>query len=301
MNTINLQAYINNGLILTNLASNKTYDCVAYDRFANDAIDLPEDLTMVDLSTYTPKHDIGGKLLSLAQRHKKILLILTQTPTSMIAHLLDDPRLANLHIISTHHQSQQHDPAYIDATQFSLALPYDLISLFSILKQTHAWYVPIQPGEYPSKMIESTAENDINTQEDTTGHLYDCRKHNLTGNHGTILTAWWATTQAIMAQNHLQDEEIGHDLFVATQRDRKITDWLRESLEKTQKLIVIYDGNETMVKNHVYAILFAAGFCDIDVEIITPTYTWTRSQHPEYRYQEAWFTAHEFVEKLREG
>lgn len=302
MNPINLQAYIANWLVLTNLSWRNLYDVVVYESFTNSTIELPDDVTMVSLSQLSTTWWIAGKIKTLQKQYKKILLILENTPISWIIELLQIPAWkgekltviglwTGLSWIYSLWTPIMHDIAYVWVTPISINDPHDVTQFFALLEQEWNNYIRIQSGEYPPTLLASVP---VNNEWGT----YSCIPNWLSWPNGTILVWWRVSNELLYACTKLQDSSILYDCFLCTDWKWSISDELRDSLLRTEKLIIVIDWNEEYSKQYAQNILFWSGLYDVEVVILSPEIWWVTTTQVEYIYDQAWFGVEWFIQEL---
>ena len=103
----------------------------------------------------------------------------------------------------------------------------------------------------------------------------------------------------IHALQHLQDAGSAYDLFALADYDIQITDELKQSILKTEKLIVILDQKKrSLYEQTIKSKLRDAGLFDTEIRFIYPHTEKINTILPDYLWEQAGFDAQGLAEKL---
>jgi len=302
MNPINLYEYIKNGLVLTNLAWRDLFDVVVYESFTNTKVVLPKELPMLSLSDLGQWNGVAWKILELQKRYKKILFVMENTSVEQIISLLRIPeeKEATLTIVNlssglswlvTSWKTHLEDIAVARTGKSSICDPHDVVQCFWLLEKEGNNYIRIQAGDYPPALVE-------NVPTTNEGWLYSLIKHGLSWPMGTLIVWWRVANEILYACSKLQEESVMYDSFLCTDWRRSITDELRDSLLRTEKIIIVTDWDEEYMKEYTQSKLFQSWMYEVEVIIIAPDQANVTTTQIEYLYEQAWFGIEAFVEKL---
>lgn len=116
----------------------------------------------------------------------------------------------------------------------------------------------------------------------------------------TILCFWSLLVDTLYGAGYLQEEWHAMDVFVSSNPFFIIKDTLKESLQRTENLIIVIDQHVgSLYEIWVKAMLSEAGLNNISVHFITPYYQHISSVSTEYMYEQAQIDGFNMVKRIK--
>lgn len=304
MSFINLSDYISQGGILRNLSHSGQFDCVVYEQFVHEGFDMPEGVNLMTLSELAYTTDISGTIAWVAKTHKNVLLILDQIHRSQLMPLVeefDQAALLSLHIVCLHSGIswlltgiglRNTTSAVSFHTAASVSDPYDVPSFFTNLDKSGVHFHMVHDGDYPNNLFANHEE--VRSE----GSLQSMTGFGFAWHDGTIVCSGRISMEIIGTLQVLQQEGKFYDLFVCDAPFTTITSDLRDSLIKTEKLIIIWDHDEKVAHIFWSTLLYTQWLYETHIQIITPQTEGVNTTQWEYLYEQAWLGREALMEKL---
>jgi len=307
MNLVNLQEYVRHWMILNNIESWKMADAVLFETPLTKEMLEEKSVPVYSLTELTDTNGIWWVLVSLLEKHPRLVVVLDALPVSSLLPALQALKhthagaVQKLTIINTSSwiswikakgANESSDCHFLQGLWVDCFDPSDVVTFFWLLDHKWVRYIRLQTGDYPSALYEWF------TGELQEWWVLSLKSQWLSGAHGTILVSGRAGMDMVNSLVTLQKNEIMYDCFVAQQHSWAISDWLRDSLLQTERLIIVSDSNEDQLFHYAQALLFNAGLFETEVRAITPDVAAVTWFHDDYMYDQAGFGPHQFVEKL---
>lgn len=284
MDIINLVPYIQEWIFLHH--DILPYDLIVWEKIPEEADKKYQHATLADVS-----YDFGvaWKLAALSKKHKRILVI-SETLNAMylLPWLSTLPADTNVTVLQVGAGiSGYMSKNWPDMTDITTLLPYahilevyDRDSLTSALQQSGKNYIRITYGDTPVTMFEKALPIDAG--------IADLRDRWFEGIAGTIIAPWGNLINTIHAVQHLQEEGKSFDLFVLLDYDFSIGSALKESIIKTENIIMILDQNRrTAYESIIKAKLWDSGLVDTNIYFVYPNAEKINTILPEYLREQA--------------
>jgi hypothetical protein len=306
MSFINLSDYISQWALLRNLGLSWQFDVIVYEQFALEGFEVPEWVNLLTFQDLDYSHGWSSMLQWVASTYKNILLIIDQTHrsdyTQAIQLLEESENLQRLHIICLHSgiswimrgNGVRNTTAWATFhTGATVHDPYDIPSFFKNLAKTGVHLHTIHDWDYPNNIFESSPESRIDEP------LQAMSEFGFAGHDGSIVTSGRVVPEVMWALQVLQEKTTFYDLFVSDAPFTTITTDLRDSLMKTEKLIVIWDHDKKVLHIFRTTLLYTAGLYETEVIILTPSIEWVTTAQSEYLYEQANFGKAGLIDQLR--
>lgn len=305
MSFINLSDYIIQWGFLRNLSHTGKFDCIIYEQFTKEWFDIPKWITLHTFQELWIERWISGTLSTIQSEYKRILLILDQVHRSELIPYLENysPNdWESLHGIALHSGiSWMLNGIWKRNTLWWISIhtwaivhdPFDVPSFFSWLEQPWVHLHMIHDWDYLSNLYMWNEE----ARSDET--LHSLTWFWFSGHNGTLLCTGRVVSEVVWAVQVLQEQERFYDVFVSELSTPKITDELRESLIKTERLIIISDQSSQVIYTMITTLLDVAWLSEVAIEFVTPQTEWVTTTQWEYLYEQAKFSKEGLVERLR--
>ncbi len=297
MDSINLAEYLRHGMIFKNLAENELFDAIVYENYENTKVIPPANFHVC--KEHGSK--LASELLAYHHRFDRLLIILDSTSVTSLLPFLEQLDLGKRVIICnlgtgmsgyiTKGKPEIHDIEILQHLLLPMAEPFDFVSLFTLMKSEHNIYIRVSGKEFGGNIFHDQSWP-------REGWYIDLRKYGLTGSEGTIVVASSFASEAIQIIQALPKK---YDWFIQTHFLHTLSDELVESLESTQKLIVIGDYAGTgQIQDWREARLKKHGLGNVSCTMICP-YTVPYTNNVQSILLEEIFEQSEFsVEKIAE-
>lgn len=305
MSFIHLSDYISQWALLRNLSLSWQFDVVVYEQFALEWFEVPEWISLHTFQDLDYNYGWSWMLQWVASKYKSILLIIDQTHrsdyTQALQLLEESESLQRLHIICLHSGISwmmsgigvRNTTAWVTFhTWATVHDPYDVPSFFKNLDKTWVHLHTIHDWDYPNNIFESSPESRVDES------LQNMSEFGFAWHDGTVVTSGRVVPQVMWALQLLQDNAKFYDLFVSDAPFTTVTTDLRDSLMKTEKLIVIWDHDKKVLHIFWTTLLYTAGLYETEVVIITPSVEWVTTTQSEYLYEQSGFGKVGLIEKL---
>jgi len=286
---MNLHRYIQNWLFLNELDSN-LFDIIIFESFHNyDLIKgthREKKVTLLKDFWFTNFHNSD----------QKILFVMNKINTSEIATLKNSNiTILNpswLTSIASKIDIENNDLDLLMANWRSVYEPYNQSSLQLFLKKWKKTLIKIYDKEY---------SNDILPIDDKTT-LYAANKIGAAGDDATLITsaAYLGETSSIL--NNLSSiDQKSCDLFIILKYNFKITKELIESIERTEKVILIIDQlSKSEYIRDLIEEFWRRWIRSSTLKIMTPKYDKIKSILPDFMSGEASFDSIELYSQANE-
>lgn len=300
MSNINLFKYIDNWLLLKNLAENDLYDGIVFESFDNDQLERPENIPVHKLNQ-TNTHQLAWACQAYHEQYDRLLLILKDSSIhylwKFLAHSDETKKVTIINLWTwisgqlIKWEAETHDISLLVEHNRSVAEPFDFVSFFKMLEHDSLQYIRIPHKERSSNLLQS--EWAVLSESG----LLDLTSFELSGDDGTILCPWGHINECIQAVE--MSKEKSYDLFVLYNYSFTLTDSFKASLEKTEKLMLLLDqDNVSTYVDIVKSKLYEHWMNNIDIVVITPDTKLTTNQ-AEHIYEQAGFGIEWIVEHLK--
>lgn len=242
-----------------------------------------------ELSDLQYDFGIAGKLTALTQENKRVLVIVETISALYLAPWLS--QIPSGHTVSVLQVntgiSGFMSKASPDLNDIATLMPYakvaevyDQTSLIDALQYKGVQYIRLAYGETHSELFPEKTVID--------GGLVDMRAHNFEGLAGTVIAPGGLLVSAIHALQHLQQEWKSFDLFGLVDYDFSIGKALKESIVKTENIVVLLDQQKwSLYESVVKAKLWDSGLVDTQIYFIYPDIEKINTILPEYLWDEA--------------
>lgn|GEM_PF-6192195 len=168
---------------------------------------------------------------------------------------------------------------------------YDRVTLLTALSKAGKNYIRIPRGETPAVMFEKAPAAE--------GGIADLKDHGFEGGAGTIIAPGGTLIQAIHALQQLQNDGKFFDLFALLDYDFTIAKSLKESIIKTENIILLLDQQRrTIYESVIKAKLRDAGLVDTTIHFVYPNTDTINTILPEYLREQANRDGEGIAEKL---
>lgn len=304
MSFINLSDYILQWGILRNLSHSGQFDCIVYEQFTKEWFDIPTGITLRTFEELGIESWISWALAALETEYKSILVILDQTHRSECIPFLENytpEEWSSIHIISLHSgisgmlsgNWKRNTLGWVSIHTWAIVHdPFDVPSFFWWLEEKWIHMHMIHDGDYLSNLY--LWNEDARSDEKLHGMTW----FGFSGHNGTVICSGRVVSEVVWTLQVLQEQDHFYDLFVSELATPKITDDLRESLMKTERIIIISDQSTQVLYTMITTLLAVAGLSDMALEFITPNTEWVTTTQWEYLYEQANFGKAGLVEKL---
>jgi hypothetical protein len=304
MSFIHLSNYISQWWVLRNFSLGGQFDCIVYEHFVKEWFDMPEGLVVRTFEELWIEHSLSGALDTLSKEYKKILIVLDQTHWSDTIPFLESyspQEWESIHIIALHSgiswllsgNGTRNTWSWISIhSSARVHEPFDVPSFFQWIEASWIHLHSIHDWEYVNNLF--TWNEDARGDEPVHGMTW----FGFSGHNGTVVCSWRVVSEVVWALQVLQQQEHFYDLFVSEYATPQITEELRESLLKTQRLILISDQSTQVLYTMITTLLAVAWLNEIAVDFITPQTEWVTTTQWEYLYEQANFGRVGLVERL---
>ncbi len=135
---------------------------------------------------------------------------------------------------------------------------------------------------------------------DTNG-FYDFQEHGYSWTHWTLLCFWTTLIDSLYAAWYLQKDWYAFDVFSSIHYFFTLSNQLKESLKKTEKLVIVADQHLWSL----YDIWMTSNFSklwlkNLSITFITPYYHHVNSLSDEYMYEQAKFDWIAIAKRIQE-
>ncbi len=274
MQWINLLEYIKYWNILQNLEEKSPFDLIVYE---NKNFENNTSLEVTDMNELGLDFSVWWKLLAAAKNYKNILIVIDQLSYIYLQPFIqkaikEDVNFTILNLgsgISWCLNKQLLDTNDIGTMiNYNLDVyePFDFISFFHYLKSSKKQYIKIPNKELPGNLIKDN-ESFINYDE----KLINLQDYGLTWDEWTIITWAWMLQDAVIAHSILREKEKNFDIFCSTNYNFEITEEFKESIQKTEKLILLIDQEKwNFFEKILKSKLWEKQIMDLEFVCITP-------------------------------
>lgn len=284
MDIVNLVNFIQEGLFLSHEVL--SYDAIVWEKMPSE---LNKNYNHIELADLQYDFGAAGKMAALSDKYQSILIIIDTINAlyllPWLSSLPKDKRVTvlqlNAGIASYMTKSQP------DITDIAMLLPYiavkevfDEESLMQQLVSAESAYVRISPTETHAALFEKKID-----MKDGIG---DLRDRWFEGVAGTVIAPGGVLVQAIHALQHLREEGKSYDLFVLGDYNFAITKDLKESIIKTEHIIMLLDQQRrTNYEAVVKAKLWDSWLVDTEISFVYPNSEKINTILPEYLWEQA--------------
>ncbi len=299
MDSLNLAEYIRHGMIFKNLATNNLFDAIVYEQFDNPKMETPKNF-------YVCKHH-GSKLASelLAYHHQfdRLLIVIDKTPISSLLPFFEQLDIWKKVIVCNlgtgisgfinKGTPEINDISMLHHVIIAKAEPFDFVSFFTLLEAGHSSYIRISGKEFGGNILQTESGP-------WEGGYIDLRKYELTWSQGTIVAWGSLANDAIQIIQALPKK---YDGFIQTHYFMQPTAELLESIESTQRLIVVGDyAGSSLLWEWRQSILKMNGLGNVSCTMVCP-YTQPYSKAVQWTlmelvYEQAEMSVEQLAERL---
>ncbi len=243
-------------------------------------------MTLADVS-----YDFGlsGKMAAVTEKHDRVLLIVKTINTMYLLpwiSSLDEKKNVTIVTLGAGVASYaiKSQPEMMDVAMvmpyMSVCEVYDKTSLDHTLSEGGKKYVRVPHGETNSTVFEKKVKSDKG--------ITDLRTLGFEGVAGTVIAPGGVLVNTIHALQHLQNEGKTYDLFALDEYDFQIGKALKESIIKTENVILLLEQRYgTHYPSIVKAKLWDAGLVDTEVHVLYPQIDEINTILPEYLWEQA--------------
>jgi hypothetical protein len=222
------------------------------------------------------------------RQEQKLLIVVSKTPVDVIFPLIQNGKAKVILINPSCGLTGFANKWYWDiwdvskAKEFSLDVvePIYQEQIIDFFDNKTSSYIRINehtPWKYQIPNIKKTINNCVSLQE----YWYSW-------SHGTILCFWSLLIDVLYGAGFLQEEGHAMDVFVSDTPFFILSEQLKESIQRTEKLIIIVDQHLwSFYEFWIKWILYEIGLFNISTTFITPSYQNISSVAMEYMYEQA--------------
>lgn len=243
----------------------------------------------MELSELHYDFGIAGTLTAISQEKKNVLVILETINALYLTPWLSQIPTGHKVIVLQVNTgvSGYMSKAHPDLNDIATIMPYakvsevyDQVSLVDALQGAGVQYVRLAYGETHRELFPEKSIAD--------GGIVDLRAHNFEGLSGTVIAPGGVLVSAIHALQHLQQEGKSFDLFGLIDYNFTIGKALKESIIKTENIIVLLDQKKwSLYESVVKAKLRDSGLVDTQIYFVYPDVEKINTILPEYLWDEA--------------
>lgn len=271
------------------------YDCIVWEKVPHAA---DKKYTHIALDDLHYDFGVAGKIAALSKKYEHILVIVETLDVSYLVPWLSTTDAAITVLQLNAGVSGYMTKSQPDIMDIATIMPYanvrevyDRDSLLEALQADGKNYIRITFGDTQTTLFtEKTPEE---------SGVVDLREQGFNGGNATIIAPGGTLISAIHAVQQLQDEGNLCDLFVLTHYDFAIGKALKESIIKTEKVIVLLDQQRrTQYEAIVKAKLWDAGLVDTQIHFVYPNSEKINTILPEYLWEQAQWDGPSIAEKI---
>lgn len=304
MNIINLYEHIRYWHFLLDLQKNNPFDLIVFEEIPEWFIENHKKLKLniMRLDNLWYEFWISWTIAWLSKQYKNILFILDKLNYIYIIPTIKRLWDSNITVINLWSGiswtlnkwiPELEDIWVLSNFNINIFEPYDLLSLIRTLQLKWNKYIRISYKELPINLFE-WADNYDNYNK----QIVSLTEFGLTGDSGTIIFWWYMINEIIHTINLAQQKWIFYDWFMINSYDFKISDELRDSLQKTEKLIIILDQINSNYPSLIKAKLFDNWLFDTEIITIYPSISGINTNLEEYIFSQAKFDWVWILEKI---
>ncbi len=304
MNEIDVIKYIREWLILKNLSDKKIFDCIIYENLPEEQESEYKNMNISTLDKLWYDFSINWKLISKLEKHENILIVLDKLNINYLTPFIKKAKEKNKNFTIINLWawiSSALNKKIIEADDISSLLNYDIeikesydfITFFSFLSKKWQKYIRI-----PQKTLVWNIAKDEDASISNDESIISLREYWLMWDNWTILI--WAS----ILQDSIQFTEIlrgdwkNYDVFAVLDYNFKLKNEILESLQRTEKLIIIVDQLENLnLINKIKSQLWDIWMIDLKIATITPDRS-ISTQSEEYIRENTKFDAKWILEKI---
>lgn len=298
LSSLNIYEYVKNWLILKNLEQDNIFDLVIYEQFDNQELDL-KNVNIKTLDDIKYEFWISWTIANTCKNHKNVLVILDELNYFYLIPLLKTLKTNNLTIINlgtgiswylNKSNPDMEDISTLANFNINLYEPYDMKSFFEIVKKEGNKYIRIPNKEMPTDIFQWQNIKMKNW-------IVSLIDFELTWDKWTLLCWWYMLAETIQAVNLWQ--ESNYDVFAIYNYDFNITESLKESILKTENLIIILDQKPlTNIEKIIKSILWERWLFDTQIKFIYPEIDKIKTSLKDYLFTQAQFDWEWISQKL---
>lgn len=294
MATIQLSAYIQNWLILHNIAVNNLYQCVVFEHFTNSDFELPKNVVVISLSK-APWASLDEKMKLITQKYQSIAVVLEalswkqhyawyQSFWASLKKLTFLDTSSGISWLPIKWYLPKDENQLISWLWMQIFDPCDVLQFFDSLN--HAWsrYVMVQQWEYTSSMLEGVQ---------CEWWLYDLWTVWVQWDTWVIITSWRVAYDVANCLTKLKEVDLHFHLFVSETAIIPFNDQLWEVVSETNTCIIIQDiaisNDKAMLSDELFTFFRELPWgSNKNLSTILPSDSITNCTLPDYIYEQAW-------------
>lgn len=306
MNIINLFEYVKHWQILRNLEDNCPFDLIIYENIDSEVLETV-DTDKINIKTFSDFNFdfwVSWILKWAICEYKKVLIVIDSLPFYYMIPFFQnnqsDVTILNLWTwVSSYANKTEINLNDIDVlSNYNVWVyeAYDFMSMFNIIKKDWIKYIRIANKDLPSNLFQWSDEI-----IDTNANLISFENFEISWENWTILCWWYLINYIIGALDAANQNGKNFDLFGIVWYNIQLNQEIIDSLNKTEKLILIVDWDiSNNLNNSIKAQLANNWLNDIEIELIIPDFNNIKSNQAEYVFEEAWFDMEWLYNKLME-
>ncbi|MDD3263037.1 MAG: hypothetical protein PHR61_04260 [Candidatus Absconditabacteria bacterium] len=253
-------------------------------------------------STFNDKeNDFLGAISYYTRQEKKLLIVASKTPVDIIFPIIQSGKSKTTLINPSCGLLGFSNKGFWDVRDitkakdfgldvYEIAYQEQILDLFK--KNQSSCYIRLNEHipykeQLPEVNIESLG-------------ITSFQKHGYSGSNGTIICFGSLLIDVLYGAGFLQEQGHAVDVFVGSQLFFKIDNDLKESLQRTEKLIIIIDQHlGSLYESWIKATLFEIGLSNVSIKFITPSYQSVSSVAIEYMYEQAKIDGFNITQRIK--
>lgn len=302
MNSINLLQYVRNWLFLKNLEQENPFDLIIFEKFDNDEINLNSNIKIHTLENMKYDFGISWIISSLADKHKNILFVIDEINSIYLLPLLNLSK-NNITIINLWSWISSYINKDLPETKdiwilsnFDIKIyePFDLKSFFEILKLWWSKYIRTDDKELPLNVFDQSE-----IQIDYKDWIISMIEYGFSGGEWTVVLAGSMTIESILSMDICQKKWVFFDLFILYWYNFKITNELKNSILKTEKISIVLEQNKDCIyENVIKAKLWESWLFETEINFIYPNFEKISTNLKDYIFEQAEFDSNDIAQAL---
>ncbi len=302
MHSVNLLEYIKNWLFLKNLEQNNPFDVVIFEKFDNDELEFDSSINIQTLENLKYDFGVSGLISSFLGKYENILFVLDEFSIIYLLPLLSiSPQNITIINLWTWISSyinkdlpETNDIWIISNFDIKIYEPFDLKSFFEILKLDGSKYIRVANKELAMSVFDS---NDI--QINYQNSLISMTDYGFAWSGGTVLCPWSMTIESILTMDICQKNWKFFDMFILHGYDLQISEEFKNSILRTEKLIVILEQQpNSLYEKVIESKLWEKWLFDTEIKFIYPDLDKISTNMKDYIFEQAAFDANAIAEQI---
>lgn len=246
-------------------------------------------------------NDFLGAVSYHTRQEKKLLIVVSKTPVDTIFPLIQNGKAKTFIINPSCWLPWFANKGFWDMRDISKARDFGLDVIEPIYYEQVLDFLDNQTNSCYIRINEHTPWKNQLPEIKSQWHFVSFQNQWYSWSNWTILCFWSTLIDSLYGAGHLQEDWNAMDLFASYTPFFTLTEDIKESLKRTEKLVIIID-------QHLWSLydiwlmwtLLDSELKNISITFITPYYKQVSSLALEYMYEQAdmdWFSIKERINK----